>query len=130
MRLGPVEDNIQNSMDNIQNRIEELRNLVRKYDTAYYGRNESLVSDIEYDRLYEELVKLEKQYPQYDSPYSPTHRIGSDLTKTFPKVTHRIPMMSIDNTYSEEELKDWITRTEKSLNGESVFLDYKNRKIP
>ncbi|MDG5815829.1 NAD-dependent DNA ligase LigA [Chitinispirillales bacterium ANBcel5] len=107
-------------MSEPRQRIEELRNLIHRYDQAYYGRNESLISDREYDALYEELVKLEKQYPQYDSPDSPTHRVGSDLTKEFPKVEHTIPMMSIDNTYSEEELKEWVTRMQKTLPGEKI----------
>lgn len=101
-------------------RIEELRSLIRKYDAAYYGRNESLVSDLEYDELYHELERLEKEYPQFDSPDSPTKRVGNDLTKEFPKVGHRIPMMSIDNTYSQEEAREWVARLRKSLPGENI----------
>lgn len=107
-------------MADIKNRIGQLRTLIRKYDAAYYGRNESLVSDKEYDDLYKELVELEKNNPQFDSPDSPTHRVGSDLTKVFPKVAHRTPMMSIDNTYSEEEVQDWVVRMQKSLPGQSL----------
>jgi DNA ligase (NAD+) len=107
-------------MNVIKNRVEELRNLIRKYDQAYYGRGESLISDHEYDSLYQELVKLEKENPEFDSVDSPTKRVGSDLTKEFPKVTHRIPMMSIDNTYSEDEVKEWVARLEKSVDGEKL----------
>lgn len=107
-------------MDVIKNQIEKLRNLIRKYDQAYYGRGESLISDQEYDSLYQDLVKLEKKHPEFDSADSPTKRVGSDLTKEFPKVAHRIPMMSIDNTYSEDEVKEWVTRLEKSVNGEKL----------
>ncbi|KMQ51498.1 NAD-dependent DNA ligase [Chitinispirillum alkaliphilum] len=129
-------------MSDVKKRIDELRGLIRKYDAAYYGRNESLISDREYDQLYEELVKLEKQYPQYDSPFSPTHRVGSDLTKEFPKVDHSTPMMSIDNTYSESELREWILRAERSLqdseihyvgelkiDGVAISLVYENGKL-
>lgn len=107
-------------MTDTKNRIEELRALIRQYDAAYYGRNESLVSDKEYDDLYRELVELEKKHPQFDSPDSPTHRVGSDLTKVFPKIAHRTPMMSIDNTYSEEEVQEWVVRMQKSLPGQSL----------
>jgi len=101
-------------------RIEELRELINKYNAAYYGRSESLVSDLEYDRLFAELANLEKMYPEYDSPDSPTHRIGNDLTKTFAKVRHNVPMMSIDNTYSESDVSEWVERIGKMLDGEEI----------
>ncbi len=107
-------------MNLLQEKIENLRNLIRKYDLAYYGRGESIVSDKEYDQLYHELLKLEKENPEFDSPDSPTSRVGSDLTKEFPKITHQIPMMSIDNTYSEDEVREWIERNGKSLDGERM----------
>ena len=91
-------------MNSIQQKIEHLRNLIRTYDAAYYGRGESLISDSEYDHLYHELENLEKENPQFITQDSPTQRVGNDLTKEFPKVAHSVPMMSIDNTYSENEL--------------------------
>lgn len=99
-------------------RIEVLRRRIRELDAAYYGRGESLVPDSEYDRLYRELVDLERAYPRLVTPDSPTRRVGSDLTKDFPKVEHSVPMMSIDNTYSEEELREWLARTGRLLGGE------------
>jgi len=108
------------TMDQVQRRIDDLRNLIRKYDAAYYGCGESLISDQEYDALYRELSDLEQKYPQYDSPDSPTKRIGSDLTKEFPKVAHRVPMMSIDNTYSEDEVREWVRRLQRSLPDERI----------
>lgn len=129
-------------MKTVQERIEELRNLIRNYDSAYYGRGESLISDLEYDSLYHELVKLENANPHLISIDSPTQRVGSDLTKEFPKVAHNIPMMSIDNTYSEEELREWVERIERSLpneklsfvgelkvDGLAVSLIYENKKL-
>jgi DNA ligase (NAD+) len=101
----------------IQLRIEELRRQIRQFDTAYYAHGQSLVSDKEYDILYHELVKLEKAHPEYDAIDSPTRRVGNDLTKEFAKVEHSIPMMSIDNTYSEDELSEWIERLGKLLEG-------------
>jgi len=103
-----------------KHRIEELRGLINGYNAAYYGRAESLVSDGDYDALFAELANLEKLYPEHDSPDSPTHRVGNDLTKSFPKVTHSVPMMSIDNTYSAQDVSDWVGRVKKLLDGESV----------
>jgi DNA ligase (NAD+) len=99
-------------------RIDDLRDRLNEYGAAYYGRNMSLVSDAEYDALLKELADLEKRYPEFDSPDSPTHRIGSDLTKSFAKVRHAVPMMSIDNTYSSTEVSEWVGRVEKALAGE------------
>lgn len=103
-----------------QTRINQLRLLIRKYDAAYYGRGESLISDKEYDGLYSELVELEKKYPNLVEPDSPTQRIGSDLTKEFAKVEHSAPMMSIENTYSAEELSQWIQRTKKNIDSDKI----------
>ncbi|MBN2188747.1 MAG: NAD-dependent DNA ligase LigA [Chitinispirillaceae bacterium] len=107
-------------MDSTGKRIEELRRLIRRYDAAYYGRDESLVSDKEYDERYQELEKLEKKHPEFDEPDSPTRRVGNDLTREFPKVKHETPMMSIDNTYSEEEVREWVARCEQLLPGEKI----------
>lgn len=125
-----------------QDRVEELRALIRTYDAAYYGRGESLISDQQYDSLYRELVNLENAYPQLKSADSPTQRVGSDLVKEFPKITHSIPMMSIDNTYSEEELREWVERItrllpseklcfvgELKVDGVAVSLIYENKKL-
>ena len=101
-------------------RIDDLRDKIDGYNAAYYGRSESLISDIEYDALFKELGDLERLYPEYDSPDSPTHRVGNDLTKAFVKVKHAAPMMSIDNTYSAEEVSDWVGRVEKALDGEEI----------
>jgi DNA ligase (NAD+) len=96
-------------------RIDELRKKIRLYDTAYYVRGESLVSDEEYDRLYAELVRLERLCPGLITPDSPTQRVASDLTTEFPKIKHSVPMMSIDNTYSEPDVREWIGRVQKIL---------------
>lgn len=105
-----------------QTRINHLRTLIRKYDAAYYGKGESLITDKEYDRLYRELVELEKKYPDFIEPESPTQRIGNDLTKEFAKVEHSIPMMSIENTYSAEELDQWIQKTRKNIDSDTIEL--------
>lgn len=107
-------------MDPIQSHIESLRSRIRDYDTAYYSRNQSLVSDMEYDELYHELEKLEAEHPAFDSPDSPTRRVGNDLTKEFVKVRHTVPMMSIDNTYSEADVREWVARCGKLLPGRTL----------
>lgn len=101
----------------IKAQLDSLRQQIRQYDTAYYAHGQSLVSDKQYDDLYRELVDLEKDHPEFDSPDSPTKRVGNDLTKEFTKIQHKIPMMSIDNTYSENDLCDWIDRLNKLLDG-------------
>jgi DNA ligase (NAD+) len=107
-------------MDPIQSHIESLRTLIRGYDTAYYGNGRSLVSDKEYDDVYHELERLEKEHPEFASPDSPTQRVGNDLTKEFAKVRHSTPMMSIDNTYSGADVREWVARCEKLLPGRTL----------
>ncbi len=124
----------------VEKRIRELREKIRKYDYHYYVLSESLVSDYEYDQLYKELERLEKENPHLVTPDSPTQRVGSDLTKEFPPVKHRVPMLSLSNTYNEEELYDFDRRvkenlpgnakveyvTELKIDGVSVSIIYKN----
>lgn len=103
-------------------RIAELAKKIRELDAAYYGRGESLVSDREYDSLYAELVGLEQQHPRLVTPDSPTQRIASDLTTGFAKVKHAVPMMSIDNTYAEAEVREWVERVRKLLGNEKPLF--------
>jgi DNA ligase (NAD+) len=106
-----------------KHRIDELRKRIRELDAAYYGRGESLVPDAEYDALYHDLAMLEKEHPEFDAADSPTKRIGSDLTKEFAKVRHRVPMMSIENTYSSGEVREWVDRCRKLVpDGELTFV--------
>ncbi len=104
----------------MEQRLRELYSLIRKYDAAYYGRGESLVSDKEYDSFYRELSDLEKEFPHLADADSPTLRVGNDLTREFKKVEHTTPMMSIDNTYSADELRDWIARTKKNIGSDTI----------
>jgi len=100
--------------------IEELRKKIQGYDAAYYGRGESLISDKEYDGLYAQLFSLEQHHPDLVSADSPTQRIGSDITKEFAKVRHTTPMMSIQNTYAEPEIIEWIQRLHELLPDEPI----------
>lgn len=99
----------------IEKKIETLREKIREHDYKYYVLAEPSVSDQEYDRLYKELQTLEKEYPELITPDSPTQRVGSDLTKEFKLVTHKIPMLSLSNSYSEKELLDFDRRVKDAL---------------
>ncbi|MBD3393888.1 MAG: NAD-dependent DNA ligase LigA [Chitinivibrionales bacterium] len=104
----------------IEKMAVELRTQIAKYDRAYYGRGKSLVSDAEYDKLYRKLVELENEHPELVAPDSPTQRVGNDLTREFPKYRHAVPMMSIDNTYSFDEIEEWIARITKELGDRKI----------
>lgn len=106
---------------NIQERIRDLRRRLDEYNRLYYVENTPAVSDMEFDRLLRELQDLEREYPQYDDPNSPTRRVGSDITNRFDAVRHRYPMMSLSNTYSLEELREFYDRVEKEA-GETAFV--------
>lgn len=96
-------------------RLQELYDLINNYDKAYYGTGQSLVSDYEYDTLYNEMLTLEEKYPDLKSPDSPTNRVGDDLTTGFQKVEHKSPMLSIANTYSPDELIEWVKKTANTV---------------
>lgn len=99
--------------DKVQSRIRELSDLLTSYNYAYYQEDRSPVSDYEFDMLLKELENLEKAYPQFRLSYSPTSRVGGELTRTFESVAHRTPMLSLGNTYSEAEIVDFDQRLRK-----------------
>ena len=99
----------------IKERIEQLREQLHRYNYAYYIEDKSLVTDLAFDQLLKELQALEQANPQYNDPNSPTQRVGGNITKNFPTVVHAERMYSLDNTYSPQELGDWIKRIEKRL---------------
>jgi DNA ligase (NAD+) len=98
-------------------RIDELTNLLNYYNNKYYQEAISEISDEAFDFLLKELESLEKQHPEYKRPDSPSHRVGGGITKSFETVTHKYPMLSLSNTYSEDELREWDERVKKGLNG-------------
>ena len=122
-------------MDYIE-RSKELSRLLTEYQKAYYVQGRPLVSDLEYDRLFDELLLLESQHPDIRTPDSPTQRVGSDLTSDFPEVQHTIPVLSLDKAYSDSEILSWISKTikntgenlsfvlEEKLDGFSIVLYY------
>lgn len=101
----------------IQIEIEELRSQIRYHDKRYYVDAQPEITDLEYDRLLEKLKKLESTFPELVTPDSPTQRIGDAPVDHLEQVAHRVPMLSIDNTYSIEELRKYGNRTEASLDG-------------
>ncbi len=105
-----------------KSRITELRSLLKEYNRLYYVQNAPVVSDFEFDRLMRELLDLEKQYPDMADPDSPTQKVGSDLSKGFRQVSHRYPMLSLDNTYNEQEVIDFLNRATALLEGEEFEI--------
>ena len=101
---------------NEKERIVELRELLHKYNNLYYVQNAPVISDIEFDHLMHELIDLEGKHPELFDPNSPTQRVGSDLSKGFEQAEHRYPMLSLDNTYSEQEVRDFFQRVSGLLN--------------
>lgn len=99
----------------IKIRIELLRNAINKYDYEYYVNANSIISDREYDELFKELEELENKYPEYFDSNSPTQRVGGKPLDEFASVTHEIPMLSLGNTYSREDLEDFDARIFKLL---------------
>ncbi len=100
--------------DQARERVRELRTLLKKANDAYYQEAAPLMSDREYDSLLEELRRLEEEH-QLFSPDSPTQRVGGEPTREFPTVTHPVPMLSLSNTYSREELDDFDRRVRNLL---------------
>jgi DNA ligase (NAD+) len=96
----------------------ELQKTIRYHDKKYYDQSAPEISDFEYDRLYRELKDLEAKYPSLKTADSPTERVGGTTSKHFKTLPHRVPMLSLDNTYSLEELKEFDQRVQKGLGGE------------
>ena len=103
-------------------RVEELRRVVRRHDHRYYVLADPEVSDFEYDQLYGELVELERQFPELRSTSSPTQRVAGEPLKGLEQVQHAIPMLSLDNSYSKDELRAWFERVSRELGREPEGL--------
>ena len=102
-----------NHFDDSKKRIEQLTECLNKHNYNYYVLDKPSISDFEFDTLLQELTLLEKAYPDYALPNSPTQRVGGEITKIFQTVVHRYPMLSLGNTYSFEDLKDFDERIKK-----------------
>lgn len=101
--------------DSVEKKIQKLREEIEKYDYYYYVLAQPLISDEEYDKLYKELEKLEAENPHLITPDSPTQRVGKDLTKEFKPVNHLVPMLSLANTYDEQDVYDFDRRVHEGL---------------
>ena len=125
-----------------EQQAEWLRNELRRHNDLYYKHNSPEISDRDFDLLMKRLEKLEAEHPELDSPDSPTHKVGSDLSKAFVQAEHIRPMLSLANTYSIGEVEDWARRVKDALAGEafaivgelkfdgtSISLIYENGKL-
>src|SRR6266704_6423367 len=101
-------------------RIEALRNEIEEHNWRYYEKAAPTISDREYDRLYKELVDLETQFPELVTPDSPTQHVGGKPLQAFAQIQHRAPMLSLDNTYSEEEVVNFYKRIKHLLPDEKI----------
>ncbi len=99
-------------------RIHQLRRQLHEHNHRYYVENQPIVSDQEFDLMMHELEALEQRHPELADPNSPTCRVGSDLTKEFSQVKHRYPMLSLANTYNEQDVAEWYAQVERGLGGE------------
>jgi len=124
------------------NSIDLFRSILRFHEYRYYVQNDPLISDFEYDTLYKQLEKFEKEYPNAITIDSPTQRVGAGLTKDFPKVQHLVPMLSLENSYNAEDLLDWDRKCrelsgldiveysiEPKFDGASISLIYENNLL-
>lgn len=125
----------------VKEKIDQLRADLHRHNYNYYVLNAPEISDKEFDDMMRELQDLEKAHPEYMDKNSPTMRVGSDLNKNFVQVAHKYPMLSLGNTYSENEVADFYDRVKKSLNedfevccelkydGTSISLTYEDGKL-
>ncbi len=95
--------------------IEQLRKQIRFHSDLYYNQDNPVLSDTQYDELFRRLQELEKQYPQFITPDSPTQKVGGQASRAFSEVVHKVPMMSLDNSYNADEIRDWHERAVKIL---------------
>ncbi len=128
-------------MNAIEERIKALRSELEQHNYNYYVLSSPTISDKEFDDKMSELQKLEEEHPEFFDPHSPTQRVGSDLSKEFEQVEHKYPMLSLGNTYSEADIREFYERTAKALNepfeivaelkydGTSISLVYENGRL-
>jgi DNA ligase (NAD+) len=119
-RLNPTNLLSMERVKEAKRRIEELRTEIAEHDRRYYLEAAPSISDQEYDQLYRELRELEEEFAELRTPDSPTQRVGGAPLESFLQVTHRTPMLSLDNTYSEEEVADFFRRLERLIPGETI----------
>ena len=102
--------------------IESLSEVINRHNDLYYIKSNPEISDYDFDMLLEKLQRLEKQFPEFEYSYSPTKRVGGDITKKMEAVIHKYPMLSLSNTYSEEEIIEWENRIHKLLERKTEYV--------
>lgn len=127
--------------DDVKARIEALRKELHEHNYNYYVLSQPVISDYDFDQKLRELQDLENAHPEFYDPNSPTQRVGSDVSKEFRQVKHKYPMLSLGNTYSKEEVQDFLLRAKRFINqdievvcelkfdGTSISLTYKDGKL-
>lgn len=125
----------------VKDKIKALREALEQHNYNYYVLSAPTISDREFDEMMKELQILEEAHPEYADPHSPTQRVGSDLSKEFEQVVHKYPMLSLGNTYSEDEVEDFYERIARDLNepfeivaelkydGTSISLTYEDGRL-
>lgn len=109
-------------MESPKSRIDELRKELHRHNYNYYVLNSPEITDYEFDKLIQELQDLEMFFPQYADPNSPTQRVGSDINQEFRQIKHKYPMLSLSNTYSESDVRDFYERVRNGLEGEEFEI--------
>ncbi len=109
----------------MKERIIHISNLLKRYNHDYYVLDNPSVSDFEYDKLLEELIELENKYPEYKMPDSPSQRVGGEALKEFQSVTHSVRLLSLDNSYNKEDLRDFDSRVKKEVKDPSYMVEMK-----
>ena len=133
---------LQHQQQIVEKDLPQVRDVLRFHEYRYYIMDEPLVSDYEYDTLYKTLVAIETKDPTLITPDSPTQRVGKGLTKSFPTVQHIVPMLSLENSYDADDLRDWDRKAreasgldvieycaEPKFDGASISLVYQNNRL-
>ena len=140
-QLSPFNFQLSTEKMVVKDKIKALREALEQHNYNYYVLSAPTISDREFDEMMKELQVLEEAHPEYADPHSPTQRVGSDLSKEFEQVVHKYPMLSLGNTYSEDEVKDFYERIARDLNepfeivaelkydGTSISLTYEDGRL-
>lgn len=110
-------------MENVKQRIEELTSILNEANYNYYVLNESKITDQEFDKYLRELEILEEKYPEYAKVDSPTKRVGGEVIEKFEKVRHNIPMLSLPDVFSEEEIINFGEKIKKKILIQNMFVN-------
>ena len=140
-QLSPFNFHLSTEKMVVKDKIKALREALEQHNYNYYVLSAPTISDREFDEMMKELQTLEEAHPEYADPHSPTQRVGSDLSKEFEQVVHKYPMLSLGNTYSEDEVEDFYERIARDLNepfeivaelkydGTSISLTYEDGRL-